>query len=109
MRLTKREYGPAGVAVGRVNPDIKTDIVVAPMIGQPCSPGGGIAIFVGYGDGAFRHPPYLFCVDSEHEAKPKFVKVADMDQDGFKDIVTSNFNSHNISVLINSLEAIPGS
>ena len=32
-----------------------------------------------------------------------------MDQDGFNDVVTSNnWNGHNISVLINSLKAIPG-
>jgi len=30
-----------------------------------------------------------------------------MDQDGFNDVVTSNNNSDNISVLINALEAVP--
>ena len=99
--------GPWGVAVGKLNGDADNDFVVA--IGQdaPCSPGGGIAVFVGKGDGTFVEPPYLFCVDPGYSPKPRFVKIADMDLDGFNDVVTSNYDRHNISVLINALEAIP--
>jgi len=99
--------GPWGVAVGKINADTKNDFVVAMGQDAPCSPGGGIAVFVGYGDGTFREPPYLFCVDPGNNPKPRFVKIADMDQDGFNDVVTSNNGTDNISVLINALEAIP--
>ena len=64
-------------------------------------------MFVGKGDGTFVEPPYLFCVDPGYSPKPRFVKIADMDLDGFNDVVTSNYDRHNISVLINALEAIP--
>ena len=98
---------PLGVDVGRINADTKNDFVVALSGGEPCSPGGGIAVFLGYGDGTFREPPYLFCVDPGNNPKPQFVKIGDLDQGGFTDIVTSNNNSDNISVLINALEAVP--
>jgi hypothetical protein len=97
-----------GVAVGKLNPDTANDIVVAIGHEAPCSPGGGIAVFVGYGDGTFVEPPSLICVDPYGEPKPKFVKIADLDQDGFNDVVTSNYwNGHNISVLINAFQAVP--
>ena len=95
------------MAVGKFNGNADNDFVVA--IGQdaPCSPGGGIAVFVGHGNGTFVETPYLVCVDPGNEPKPQFVRIADLNQDGFNDIVTSNNNSDNISVLINALEAIP--
>jgi len=98
---------PCGVDVGRINVDPKNDIVVALWAEEPCSPGGGIGVFVGYGDGTFHEPPYLFCVDPGNSPKPRFVKIADMDQDTFNDVVTSNYDGHNISVLINAFDAIP--
>ena len=107
MRQTAAGDVATGVATGRINPDPKNDIVVALWTGEPCDPGGGIAVFVGYGDGTFREPPYLFCVDPGNSPKPRFVKIADMDQDTFNDVVTSNYGTHNISVLINGVDAIP--
>jgi hypothetical protein len=101
------DTSPFGVDVGRINVDPKNDIVVALAAEEPCDPGGGIAVFVGYGDGTFRETPYLFCVDPGNNPQPRFVKIADLDQDGFNDIVTSNNNSDNISVLINAFDAIP--
>lgn len=96
---------PFGMAVGKVNVDAGNDIVVALATGGPCGiDGGGIAVFVGYGNGTFELPPYLFCVEPGGSPKPCFVKIADMDQDGFNDVVTSNnsSNSNSISVLINA-------
>ena len=61
---------------------------------------GGIAVFVGRGDATFVQPPYQFCVQPGGEPKPCFVKIADRDRDGFNDVVTSNYYSHKISVLI---------
>lgn len=95
---------PFGIDVGRINPDTKNDIVFALQRGDPCGgTHGGIAIAVGNGDGTFVHPPYKFCVDNTPGATPKpcFVKIADMNQDGLNDIVTSNNVGHSISVLIN--------
>jgi hypothetical protein len=74
----------------------------------PCSPGGGIIVFVGYGDGTFVETPYFFYVDDPGSCRdPYFVKVADMDQDGFNDLLTSNSGASSISVLINAFDAIP--
>ena len=63
-----------------------------------------VAVFRGFGDGTFNPTPHLFFVsepgrDAERP-KPCFVKVGDMNHDGFQDIVTSNFESHTISVLL---------
>jgi hypothetical protein len=96
------------VAVGKINADTRNGIVVALEKGAPCgTDGGGVAVFVGNADGTFVEPPYLFCVDPGNQPRPKFVKIADMDQDGFNDLLTSNYGTHKISVLINAFEAIP--
>jgi len=105
-------YQLGGVATGRLNADTKIDFVltVAGYVdpGPPYRHPSGIIVFVGYGDGTFVETPYFFHVDDPRNgAKPKFAKIADMDQDGFNDVVTSNNGTHNISVLINALEAIP--
>jgi len=112
LRLDDQLVGhdPFSVAVAKINADTKQDIVCTIGHDYPCAPGGGIAVFVGNGDGTFVEPPYLFCVDpiDTHEPKPKFVEVVDMDQNGFLDVVTSNYyEGDNISVLLNGLEAIP--
>ena len=57
------------------------------------------------GDGTFSEPPIEFAVDeSGFTPKPRFVKTADMDDDGLTDVVTSNASSHRIGVLISALQ-----
>ena len=82
--------------------------MVALRQGEPAGGHGGVAVFLGKGDGTFWwDTPVLFCVDycgdPPVQVKPCFVEIVDLDQDGFNDIVSSNNNTHNISVLINAV------
>ncbi|MBL8880278.1 MAG: hypothetical protein JNG88_14285 [Phycisphaerales bacterium] len=107
---------PWGVAVGYFNPDKKADVVVACSTGWPCNTGepthGGVAVFVGKGDvgGTFLAPGALFCTDPNSNAspKPRYVKVSDMNQDGFDDIVVTNTDDGTVCVLLNAYLASGG-
>lgn len=95
-----------GVATGLIDGGTKIDIVVACQHGNTF-PHGGVAIFRGIGDGTFLEPPYNFEVDEPgFTPKPCFVKVADLNDDGLSDIVTSNTESHRVGVLISALQVI---
>lgn len=97
---------PYGVATGPIDSGTTVDIVVACLHGDS-APDGGVAVFRGVGDGIFIEPPLNFEVDEPgYQPKPCFVKVADMDADGFSDIVTSNTVSHRVGVLISALTVI---
>ncbi|MCG3128758.1 MAG: hypothetical protein CHACPFDD_03649 [Phycisphaerae bacterium] len=101
---------PYGVDCGKLNSgDTTLEIAVA------CAHGfddghGGLIVFVGNGDGTFDEPGYEFDVQPGNEPDPPYetykpkpgrVKIEDIDQDGYNDVVTSNWNTHTISVLLN--------
>lgn len=102
---------PFGVDVGHLNGDANEDIVVALSLGKPAGH-GGIAVFPGYINGTFRTTmdlaDFIFDVEPGGTPKPCYVQIADMNHDGFPDVVTSNFRSDSVSVLINCLVATPG-
>jgi hypothetical protein len=96
-------FTPRGVAVGHLNGGTKPDIVAA-------RGGDSVTFLLGRGDGTFqydhldaKYSPSLGSVE-----RALRVIVADMDQDGFGDIVTSNHGTVNdigtISVLINKFQ-----
>ncbi|MCG3126257.1 MAG: hypothetical protein CHACPFDD_01088 [Phycisphaerae bacterium] len=94
---------PYGIDTGKLN-DGDTYLEIAVACAHGFSSGhGGLIIFVGNGDGTFDEPGYEFDVQPGGEPKPCFVKIDDIDQDGHDDVVTSNNNSHRISVLISDL------
>lgn len=107
---------PWGVAIGYFNPDKKQDIVITCSTGWPCNSGepthGGVAVFVGKGDvgGTFPNTGTLFCTDPASNAspKPRYVKVADMNQDSFDDIIVTNYDDGTVCVLLNAYLASGG-
>lgn len=103
---------PFGVAVSKLSPDQLEDFVVAARLGAPCSGHGGLVAYTAYGyapyDGRFCEPPNLFCVDPGGQPKPQYVECADMNSDGFPDVVTTHTTANQFSVLLNDLFIIPG-
>lgn len=96
-----------GVSVGKINADTSRDIAVAVKScdGQGCPGDGVVAVLVNDGNADFSNV-YLFAVEPNGSPGPHFVEVADLNQDGFNDLVTSNLSTHNISVLINKAVVI---
>ncbi len=101
-----------GVENGHLNgPANKTDLAAALVLSNQ------VSVMLGRGDGTFQtfEDDDSQLVSVEPPGGPLFeadgtimVIVADMDQDGFGDIVTTNHFSDNISVLINELKIVPG-
>ncbi len=95
----------AGIALGDINADNKLDLVV-------CGPAGTSKIAMLLGKSAMTSPGkfqfnnddedyYVSLIPSEGSAElPVRVVIADFDDDGKMDIVTTNHLSNNISVLI---------
>jgi FG-GAP-like repeat len=100
-----------GLDAGKIDLDTKNDMVIACQHGRSGTDleHGGVAIWQGKGNGNFHtedpsfvSAPRLFLVEPAGASpKPRFVKIADMNDDGKNDLVTSNATG-NISVLINN-------
>ncbi len=100
------EVGPGfcwGIEGGHLNGDSKADLAVTLLQTHQ------VHVLVGHGDGTFPsgerfdvEPPGAVALT------PIMVIIADLDQDGINDIVTTNHDSNNISVLINDLVVVPG-
>jgi uncharacterized repeat protein (TIGR01451 family) len=78
---------PRGVALGDFNGDGKMDIAL--------DAAGNVAVYLGNGDGTFQ-AQVLHGVGSV----PVGLAVADLNGDGRSDLVTANFESGNVSVLL---------
>lgn len=106
---------PWSVDVGLLNADGAEDITVTfRALGMTqCGSQGGAAVFRGQRNfaGTLQIPGFLYCTEYI-PTKPKYVKMADMDQDGQQDVVVSNPDSNpetgRIGVLLNrSLVSFP--
>ena len=86
--------GVASIAVADFDLDGKLDLA-ARYRRQEIA--GNFAIFLGNGDGNFGAQHNFFQGDF-----PFFLGVADFDQDGKPDLVTTNISSNTVSVLLNS-------
>ncbi|HRQ73899.1 MAG TPA: hypothetical protein PLU35_12815 [Phycisphaerales bacterium] len=101
-----------GIAVGHLNGGTKPDLVVT----VPADLTSRAWILLGKGDGRFQYnagdPKYRLPLDdgngSDFSKLSIQVVCADLNQDGFDDIITSNHRSHTISVLINSTLIVGG-
>ena len=79
-----------GLAIGDLNRDGKADLAVT-------NTDNNVWIYLGNGDGTFSSPSL---VSAGSAALPLNIIAADLDGDGKLDLVTLNYNSVNISVLI---------
>jgi hypothetical protein len=83
---------PASVAVGDLDMDGHADLVIADS-GTPNDPAPDhVSVLLGVGDGSFR-PQTLYPVSDA----PSRVLIADLNEDGKKDVATANLND--ISIL----------
>ncbi len=104
--------GPAyrGLAIGNLNGGTRPDLVVT----DPTNP-GGVMWLLGKADGSFQFlKDHALYSESINGWMPMQVLCADLDQDGFDDIITSNHEVNNpntdpftISVLLNATNITP--
>jgi len=85
--------GPSGVAVADFNGDGNADLVTP----DNYAPSNTVTVLLGNGAGGFG-PATPFPVG----ANPSAVAVADFNRDGRADLVTTNINTDNVSVLLST-------
>jgi len=92
---------PKGVAIADVSGDGHPDVITADTAGNYptcCHPGGDlISVLLGSGTGTLG-PPTPFQVG----LTPFAVSTGDLDRDGDLDVVTANWDSGNVTVLLNT-------
>ena len=109
------DFPPRGVASGQVNGGIKIDLVVG---GHSQGSGAFVHLLLGLGNKRFEHTlgstsPYNIPVaTASHPVEyPLRVLVADMDLDGFGDVLSSNhgdeYDNGSISIVINAMTTSP--
>jgi hypothetical protein len=95
--------GPSQEAVGDLNGDGNPDLVVTNTLSD------SISVLLGNGDGTFQ-APRSFTVGAFQNGNPatyafqpaeaRSIRLADLDRDGFLDVVVANYNSGDVSVLL---------
>ena len=100
--------GPAAVVIGDFDGDGFADLAVVNQgsAGESCSAPIGshdsVTILFGLGDGTFNpfgsliKPPVTYAVGSN----PRAIAIGDFNNDGFQDLVTANYCSDDVSVLL---------
>jgi hypothetical protein len=84
---------PLALAVADFNGDGNPDLAVTQFDGNT------VNVLLGNGDGTFQTGP-SYTVGSGLHSSPFAVAVADFNRDGISDLVTANYNSDNVSVLL---------
>jgi type II secretory pathway pseudopilin PulG len=88
---------PSGIDAADLNGDNKIDIA---MVNNG---DGKLSVYLGTGTGTFlAKQDFDVLTSNTASAGPSSVVISDVDRDGKKDIVVANYNSKNISVLINT-------
>ncbi|HTS11528.1 MAG TPA: FG-GAP-like repeat-containing protein [Candidatus Limnocylindrales bacterium] len=83
----------SSVALADLDHDGKLDVIET----NPNPGNGNLSVLLGKGDGTFQS-----AVNYTVGTTPEFVAVADLNGDGWTDVVVGNRNSGNISVLLNA-------
>jgi hypothetical protein len=87
---------PAAVAAADLNGDGKVDLAVASSTAVPPYDGHTVSVLLNHGDGTFAPK---FDIDTGQD--PASVAVADMNGDGWPDLVVGNHENSSVSVLLN--------
>src|ERR1051325_4909142 len=82
---------PAGVDAGDLNGDGLPDIVIANHSYFPLDLTGSIGVLFGQPGGGYA-PAVLY----PNNDNPALVAIADMDGDGFPDVVATNYPTHSV-------------
>ena len=85
------DYSPQSIAVGDLNGDGNQDLVTA-------NSHNDVSVLLGNGNGGFA-PAVQFAVGVGPTA-PQSVAIGDFNSDGKKDLVTANFGTNNVGVLL---------
>jgi len=96
-------YNPYAVAVGDLNGDGKPDLAVTIQdLAHPDGPNQGIAIALGNGDGTFKAPTLLPSTLQNPVLDvplPGYVKMIDLNRDGYLDLVYTNSEFSTVGVM----------
>lgn len=96
--------GPYAVAVGDFNADGRPDVVVS---NASNGSGASVSVLLASGDGTYR--TFLPHVDYATGSQPQSIAVADVNRDGKPDLVTGNWGSGTVSVLLGNGDGTFGS
>ena len=80
-------FGPASIAVGDVNGDLRPDLAVANSFSDT------VAVLLGNADGSFQPPSLVFVGPSNN---PRSVAIADFNRDGRPDLAVANPTSNTV-------------
>src|SRR6185503_9016150 len=83
-------FGPASIAVGDVNGDLRPDLAVANGFSDT------VSVLLGNADGSFQPPRIVFVGPSNN---PRSVAIADFNRDGKPDLAVANPTSNTVMVL----------
>ena len=87
---------PNSLAVGDLNGDEILDLAITYSSNRPFPSANSVGVLIGNGDSTFRTVKFFDVGET-----PSSVVLSDFDRDGDLDIAVSNFNSHDVSILLN--------
>jgi hypothetical protein len=95
---------PASVSLADLNGDGKLDVIETNEGDGPSDP-GNVLVYLGSGDGTLLDP-FTYLTNNQ---SPVAAAFGDFNHDGKLDMAIANFNSDDVSVLLNATTSVPAS